>query len=244
MKSPGRHGADLISLAAEGTLRSDTTYLALRQAVLSCALMPGSTLTEAWVMERYGVSKSTCRLALARLAQDGFVRAVPRQGYEVVPITLQDVEDLFGMRLALEPEAARLAAGRVDAHALLRIEQAARHNTASQDGGNRIGFFLDGNRAFHAAIAQASGNQRMARAIVQLLEEMTRLVALGFAGKHDNPQIEDDHRMLIDALRAGDGQAASQITYRHIATFRDMTLDKVLERMRGNQLPLPAGGAV
>jgi len=232
-------------VSPEATLRSETTYLALRQAVLSCALMPGSTVTEAWVIDRYGVSKSTCRLAMARLAQDGLVRSVPRQGYVVVPITLQDIEELFGMRLALEPAAARLAAGRIDADALLRIEQAARRNTASQDAGNRIGFFLDGNREFHATIAHASGNDRMARAIVQLLEEMKRLVALGFVEREDSPEIADDHGQLIEALRAGDADRAGEITHRHIATFRDMTLEKVVNRMRHSQLPVPvkAGGA-
>jgi DNA-binding GntR family transcriptional regulator len=106
---------EIASLAEAG-------YNSLRNSILSCDILPGTTVTEATVMERLKVSRSTCRLALVRLMQEGFVRSLPRQGYLVVPITLSDVEELFALRLLLEPAAARLAAGRVDAERLLDLE--------------------------------------------------------------------------------------------------------------------------
>ena len=81
--------------ATEGKLLGESTYLAIRQAILSCSLRPESMLTEAALMEQYAVGKSTCRLALARLTHDGLVRSVPRHGYIVVPVTLKDVEEVF-----------------------------------------------------------------------------------------------------------------------------------------------------
>ncbi len=124
-QSLNRPSSPVTSLS-EGIFRGEATYNALRQSILSCALIPGSTLTEASLMERYKVGKSTCRLALARLIQEGFVESVPRQGYVIVPITLKDVEEVFALRLLLEPAAARLAAGKVDAKALARIDKASR----------------------------------------------------------------------------------------------------------------------
>lgn len=218
--------------AAEGKLLGESTYLAIRQAILSCSLRPESMLTEAALMEQYAVGKSTCRLALARLTHDGLVRSVPRHGYIVVPVTLKDVEEVFALRLILEPEAARLAAGKVDAKALMRIDRAARANTASKNHGNRIDFFLDANREFHLMIAMASGNERLVRSIAVLFDEMTRLVALGFSGEDDSPEIADDHRLLVEALTAGDGKAAARITRRHIEKFRDMTMERVLRSMK------------
>ena len=224
---------------AEGMRRGEATYHALRQGILSCTLPPGSTLTEAALMARYRVGKSTCRLALARLVQEGFVRSVPRQGYLVVPITLKDVEEVFALRLLLEPAAAKLAAGRVDTKLLERIERSARHNPASRDAGNRLGFFLDANRAFHHAVALASGNERLANNISALLDEMKRLVALGFVEPGDSPEIRGDHHELVAALKAGDGKLAEAITRRHIATFRDMTLDHVLQSIRRDHQATP-----
>ncbi|SAL27389.1 GntR family transcriptional regulator [Caballeronia sordidicola] len=217
---------------AESKLLGESTYLAMRQAILSCSVPPGSMLTEAALMEQYQVGKSTCRLALVRLTHEGLVRSVPRHGYTVVPITLKDVEEVFSLRLILEPEAARFAAGNVDGKALMRIDKAGRANKASRNHGNRIGFFLDANREFHLVIAAASGNERLARSIENLLDEMTRLVALGFTDEGDSPEIADDHRQLVDALVAGDGKLAADITRRHIERFREMTMDRVFKSIR------------
>jgi DNA-binding GntR family transcriptional regulator len=224
---------------ADGALRGEETYNALRQEILSCSSPPGSTLTEAWVMRRFGVSKSTCRLALIRLIQQGLVRSVPRQGYIVTPVTMKDVEELFALRLLLEPAAARFAAGHADVRLLKQIEQSARRNPASRNQGNRIGFFLDANREFHVAIAKASGNSRLAQNIAGLLDEMKRLVALGFLERGGSPEIANDHAELIDAIACGDGEAAAQIAHRHVATFRDMALDKVMQSLRANHLLQP-----
>jgi len=227
-----------------GTSVGEATYISLRQAILSCSRAPGSTLTEASVMEEYGVGKSTCRLVLARLIQEGFVRSIPRQGYVVTPITLTDVEEVFALRLLLEPAAARLAADRVaagkaDVRALQQIEGVARSNKASRNAGNRIGFFLDANREFHLAVAMASGNNRLAQNISSLLDEMKRLVALGFVQGGHSPEIAHDHDELIEALEHADGARAEAIVTRHIATFRDMTLDKVMQSIRAQHESLP-----
>jgi DNA-binding GntR family transcriptional regulator len=230
---------------ADTPLLGESTYLQVRQAILSCSLEPGSMLTEASVMERYAVSRSTCRLALVRLAQEGLVRSVPRHGYMIVPVTLKDLEEVFALRLLLEPEAARLAAGKVGAGALMRIDRASRTNTASLNKGNRIGFFLDANREFHLAIAMASGNDRLVRNISVLLDEMKRFVALGFASKDDTPEIAGDHLLLVEALQADDGRAAERLARRHIEKFRDMTMDKVLQSLKQSHAltPLRAGAS-
>jgi len=218
--------------SGEGVLLGESTYLAMRQAILSCSMKPGSMLTEAALMEQFKVGKSTCRLALVRLTQDGLVRSVPRHGYVVVPVTLKDVEEVFALRLMLEPEAARLAAGKVDANALMRIDRAGRANTASRNKGNRVGFFLDANREFHLTIAMASGNERLVKSLSGLFDEMTRIVALGFTGQDDNPEIDDDHRLLVEALAADDGKTAARIARRHVEKFRDMTLERVFRSIK------------
>jgi len=238
MKPSSSRAGSVRSLPVSALL-GESTYHSLRQEILSCSLAPGSTLTEASVMEKYGVGKSTCRLALARLVQEGFIQSIPRQGYLVTPITLKDVEELFALRLLLEPAAARLAAGKADVRALAEIESCIRKNTASRNKGNRIGFFLDANREFHRAIALASGNTRLANGISTLLDEMKRLVALGFVQQDGSPHIANDHNELMDALKRGDAESAERIAHRHVETFRDMTLARVMDSIRLNSVALP-----
>ncbi|MEP9380583.1 GntR family transcriptional regulator [Aquabacter sp. CN5-332] len=223
------------------TLKGNQAYDILRREIISCRILPGTRFTEAEIMERFELGKASCRIALQRLSQEGFVASIPRHGYRVAPVTMRDVDEIFSLRAVLEPQAARLAAGKVNKGQLERLEKACRVKMPV-DVGNQIDFFLEANRAFHMAIAVAGGNQRLCRTLAGLLDEMTRLVALGFGVQGIRPNIEDDHRQMIDYLAAGDGESAATVAQRHVETFREMTLEKVIESLRGSAelLPVPA----
>ena len=229
-----------------GDSRADQAYAVLRREIVACRLAPGARLTEAELTERFGIGKASLRIALQRLSQEGFVTSIPRQGYRVVPVTLRDVEEVFALRLALEPLAAQLAAGHVDRAELEALEQACRHRTdaAMRD---QIDQFLDANRRFHMAIAEASGNRRLCRMLSELMDEMSRLVALGFGAENERPNIEQDHLKLIDHLVAGEAEAAAQVARHHVETFRTMTIQRVMAALSAAaaDAPLPqirAGG--
>ncbi len=65
-----------------------------------------------------------------------------------------------------------------------------------------------------------------------LLDEMTRLVALGFGVQGVRPNIENDHPRLIEHLVAGDADAAERVARRHVETFWEMTMEKVISSLR------------
>src|ERR1700754_4121004 len=230
---------ELAALAPDARSRGERACALLRQQILSCAIAPSSTLTEPGLMARYGIGKATCRVALQRLAQEGFLRVVPRHGYVVTPITLKDVEEVFALRVQLEPLSARLAAGKIDVDRLMALERACRNDDKSLGIDTRIGIFMDANAAFHMAIAEASGNQRLVKVLGGLLNEMARLVALGFGVQKTKPEIRNDHTKMIDALESGNGRRAEQIAYRHVATFRDMTMEKVMASLRDTHAGSP-----
>jgi DNA-binding GntR family transcriptional regulator len=217
----------LESLVQPALPRGDDAYERIRRDVLACALMPGSIVTESQLMADYRIGKNSCRIALVRLVHEGFVRSIPRQGYRIAPITLKDVEEVFALRVQLEPLAARLACGRVDVDLLRRLEAACRVPYPERALSDQIGVFLDANREFHLAIAAASGNVRLHRTLASLMDEMSRLVALGFGVQRTKPEIKHDHNAMIDAFIAGDGRRAETIARRHIETFQSMTMEKV-----------------
>ncbi|MEP9355929.1 GntR family transcriptional regulator [Xanthobacter sp. KR7-65] len=220
------------------TLKGNQAYESLRREIVSCRIMPGTRFTEAELMERLDLGKASCRIALQRLIQDGFVASMPRHGYRVTPITVKDVDEVFALRVVLEPLAARGAAGRVNRAHLLRLEQACRGKMPG-DVGNQIDFFLEANRSFHMAIAEAAGNQRLCRTLSGLLDEMTRLVALGFGVQRVRPNIENDHTLLIEHLVAGDADAAERVARRHVETFREMTMEQVIASLRDSATVVP-----
>lgn len=216
----------------------DDAYGRIRRDILSCRLMPGTRTTEPDLMADYSIGKSSCRIALTRLCHENLLRSIPRKGYQVAPITLKDVEEIFALRVQLEPMAARLAVGRVDLEQLRTLEAACRvrHSVPLSE---QIDVFMDANKAFHMAIIEASGNERLVRTLSGLMDEMTRLVALGFNVQRTKPEIKHDHNAMINAFEEGDGKRAELIARRHIETFQAMTLEKVYDSLSESGASLP-----
>jgi DNA-binding GntR family transcriptional regulator len=167
------------------------------------------------------------RMALIRLAHDGLLRAIPRRGYMVTPITLKDIHDVFELRLMLEPAAAHMAAGKVDAQRLRVLDEACRHGYHSSDV-KSITRFLEANKALHVAIAQATGNGRLAGMVAQLLDQMTRLLHLGLGLRNRSQEMLHEHRALLKALTRGDGETAERISREQIEAARSMVLSAIM----------------
>ncbi|MDR5694517.1 MAG: GntR family transcriptional regulator [Armatimonadota bacterium] len=99
-------------------------YEQLKKDILSDSLHPGEPLVERALVKRFGVSRTPIREVLRRLEQEHLVEVHPNRGVLVRKLTLEDVRNIFEMRLAIEPAAARLAAERHDVHELENIHEA------------------------------------------------------------------------------------------------------------------------
>ena len=227
-----------VSPAIKELSLGDSAYMHIRHDILRCRLLPGSLITEAGLMEMYQIGKSSCRVALARLCHEHLVESRPRKGYRIAPITVQDVEEIFTLRAQLEPLAARLATGKVDIQLLRELEAACRVELKAPLP-EQINVFMNANKRFHLAIAEASGNKHLIRALSSLMDEMSRLVALGFNVQRVKPEIKHDHNAMIDAFTEGDARRVELIARRHIETFQVMTLEKVYATLSKEGALLP-----
>ncbi len=130
----------------------------------------GSQLQEKQLCERYGVSKSPIRDAMLKLEELSLVEIMPRKGYRVRPISLADARELYDLRLMLERECISKAI-EVASDATL----AALDRFRDVDGTMPLAEWIDYNREFHGAVADASGNARLARMTRQVLDQFDRL---------------------------------------------------------------------
>ena len=196
---------------------------ALRRDILATRLAPGEVISEAMAAERLELGKAPIRAALARLAEEGLVTAVPRRGWVVSLVTIRDIHEVFDLRLMLEPEAARRAAGRVDAPMLTRLDAvcAAGYDCADQDS---TMCFLDANKRFHVAVAELGGNARLARQIDRLLDESTRMLVLGLRRRDRTHEMAHEHHALVEALALGRADEAARIMHAQVAESRRMVL--------------------
>ncbi|WP_243453585.1 FCD domain-containing protein [Polymorphobacter multimanifer] len=143
-------------------------------------------------------------------------------------MTVQSIRELFEMRLIAEPKAAAMAATRVDAAGLRRLNKAPQ-NAHSAD--ERLAF-VAANRAFHRAIAAATGNARLYALLDALADEGERLVHLGLFGPgsqmHDRAEADDGHEALIAAFEARDPAAAERAASAHVEHARAIVLARIM----------------
>jgi len=186
----------------------EAAYRQIKNMILTCELRPGEEVSEPQLSARLGVTKASVRIALARLGQEGLLRSVPRLGHVVAALTMRDVQNIYAIRLMLEPQAARLAAEHISDAELDRLEKLACTTYAAGDRSSENAFLI-ANRAFHIALAQASGNERLAGVIEKLHDEVARILAICTARR--TVDWRHGHKKIIDALRRRDGTAAETI---------------------------------
>ena len=99
--------------------------------------------------------------------------------------------------------------------------------------------FLEANREFHLAIAEASGNARLIRMVNSCMEEIGRLLHIGLAADDYGDRYQHEHRELIQALIEGDADAAESITYAAIRGGEEMVLQALLQTSTLVDVPAP-----
>jgi len=193
-------------------LLRDNVYVALRADILACRVAPGEEMREQDLAALYSVSRQPVRDALLRLEQENLVTVHARQGYRVSPVSVADARDLFRFRMALEPACAAEAAENASDAELLFFDR-----FRSFDGDAHA--FIDYNRSFHAALAEACGNRRMAASACELIEQADRFVRVSLASikGRDPTQLVAEHAEVIDALQKRDGRRASRLIRAHVA---------------------------
>ncbi|HEY9625313.1 MAG TPA: GntR family transcriptional regulator [Crinalium sp.] len=218
---------------------TDEAYAILKDEILECRLAPGDRLTEAAVSARLEIGKTPIREALRNLVRDGLVQVVPRHGYRITPITLSDVQELFGLRLVVEPASVVLAIAHLTNPQLDRLEELAEVEYVPGDR-NQMQIFLQANIEFHYTIAQASQNNRLAELVKQLLTESQRLINFGVTHHPQREQTRREHRQLCLALCDRDANTARQLAEDHLRATQQMVVDSLMVNTTLREVPITA----
>ena len=141
------------------TLRA---YREIRRRVLEGEMAPGSQYLEQELAEMLGMSRTPVREALIRLADERLVQVRPRHGARVLPVSIDDVSEIYELLAELEAAAARrLAVHGASGDVLLALEAAELHMATALKAGDQVAWF-EGDRQFHAAIVTACASSMRA----------------------------------------------------------------------------------
>ena len=196
----------------EGTTRANQVYSDIKKAIMVLQLRPGSVVQEEALARQFGVSRTPVREALRRLEQEGLVRTLPKKGVLVTGVSAQDILEIFQVRMAVEPLAARLAANQMPSDEIQRLRELHIPVSGSAAGVN------DGYRELHRSIARHCGNSRLSSILRSLMDETTRILAM--SGPAETSRQCHQHLEIVKALELRDGLAAEQAMQEHLLDFR------------------------
>jgi DNA-binding GntR family transcriptional regulator len=200
---------------------SDRLVDVLRDYILSGAIEPDLPIRQDALAAQLRVSKIPLREALARLEQDGLVISQPNRGFFVQQMTPEEAEEIYALRLKLEPDAA--------AHACL-IATEADQETARQA---LAAFDVDAvahkptvgalNRAFHLALVKPGGNRITTNIVSRLHILADRYVRKHLEPRGRVPRAEAEHHDMLDSwLKRKDAKVRKAITEHLEGTLGDL----------------------
>lgn len=195
--------------------REEEVYTTLEEEILVGKYERGAALTEMSVSERLGVSRTPVRAALHRLAEEGLVKITPNRGAVVVGVTVEDLVDTYKIRIRLEGLASAMAAERLDEEgkrALTESVELSEYYMAKGDT-DRL---KELDSKFHSIIYAASGNRMLTKILSELHRNIRayRKLSLTVPGRLEKSIGE--HREILGAILAGDGERADALTKVHI----------------------------
>ncbi len=175
----------------------------LRDAILEGALPPGTPLRAEELADRWEVSPTPVREALQRLAGVGLVELRPQRGARVADASVQDVEEVYELRMLLEPVALAESLARTDDELRAEIERTCAGYEQALRSARPLGELLGAHRAFHAALLARCPNQRMLALIEGLAEHSQRFQVLAIGAPRGHHDVIAEHRTLCDHAVAG-----------------------------------------
>ncbi|MFI2031096.1 GntR family transcriptional regulator [Streptomyces buecherae] len=203
--------------------RRETVADVLREAITVGQLAAGQKLTEAGVAAQLGTSRAPVREALRQLEQEGLVISYPYRGTEVLGVSQEEIENvLVPVRVSLEKFAFRKAMPRLTDADYAHLESLVRNMAAAAEAADAASL-ADEDIRFHEAVVTLSGQQhclQIWRSIQPRVRSYFRRDASHYA---DATVVAEQHRELVDALRAGDEQALDRAVTAHINTHLGAT---------------------
>ncbi|SPF53956.1 Transcriptional regulator, GntR family [Candidatus Sulfopaludibacter sp. SbA4] len=194
-------------------------YNNIREYILQGRLDEASRLTEDFLSNQLGISKSPVREALNRLEAEGLIRIEPRKGAYLRRLTPVEINELYDTREALEAHVVRTAT--VTQILLAELRQSVRRQRSLLKANDKP-HYIEEDVRFHALLAQATGNQYLC----SVLGNIQNQIWLSRRKTYDlsSSTAPDYHDAIVKALEEGAADAAERLMREHIRTVRSRLL--------------------
>lgn len=200
----------------------DRVYQWVRDEIIRGTLPAGRFLDESWVSELVGTSRTPVREAFHRLNSERFIDLLPRRGAQVRSVTSRELEEVYSARRLIEGHAAR-ALCLFGSGAPAPMDELA---TQMEDAGREQDWFTVArlDRAFHRSIVDAHGNSVLTELYDALQSRQQRVAVRALQIRPQRvPEIDRQHRAIIDALAANDVDRVALLLDEHLRPIPEIT---------------------
>ena len=202
----------LVPVSLQTVTKAEAVYLETRSRILKGMLAPGSAVNQEVLAADLGVSITPLREALRRLEMEGLIRLEAHRTMIITPLTSRELDEMYAIRVELDPFAAGLTAVNVSEVQLEIIYRLARQKTATDPI-----LQLERNRGFHRAVYSSCGNNALINLLEQLWDRTDRyrliLIREELLGRSTS---QPDHIDLANALAARKADLAARLMRVHI----------------------------
>jgi len=213
--------------------------------ILRRELEPGERISPPEIAAALGVSITPVRDAVNQMAAEGLVTVTPRRGTIVSPVSMRDIEELYEIRLMIEPQAAELAAVRASPAEIARMQELAEQlESGPPAGASRVDDLetylqeIATDAELHAAVVRAACNLRL-NALYDGLRTHVHIARAVFPRLYrGQPHRRGEHQRIVDAIAAHDGGAARDAMAGHLRQALADTLRHV-EEVGDQSKPVP-----
>jgi DNA-binding GntR family transcriptional regulator len=208
-------------------LIADTAYVELRDRIVTLRLPPGASLREDELMRDLRLGRTPLREAIKRLSLEALVEVRPRRGTYVTAVHAADIVHIAEVRAELEPQAARLAAERMDDDDRARAVALAAEIAAAEGLDHEAAMRLD--ERVHRLLWETARNPHLTDTLDRLWALSLRVWYMVLERLPGLDAAVHDQGALLDAVIAGDGERAAALMREHVQGFEEHLLDLFAE---------------
>jgi len=194
---------------------AEVVFRTLKAQILDNEIPAGAQLLEQEVALRLGVSRTPVREAFMRLEREGLLEVVPRHGVRILPVSADDMREIYEVLTSLEPTAAELLAARkLNRRDLAPLIEACDAMEAALASDDRRAWAAADVR-YHHALVESCGNHRLAVLIKTVWDQAHRARMTTLTMRPLPVQSTKEHRTILKAILAGDVEKAGAVYRAH-----------------------------
>jgi DNA-binding GntR family transcriptional regulator len=218
--SKSGNGAPYLSEDADNHSLRSRVFHKLREDILSGRYHEHEELREVAIGEELGVSRTPVREAFRQLELEGLIRMIPNKGAYVTGITAKDVRDIYMIRSSLEGMCARLATGQIVKAQMEEMEENIYLANFHAARGHMDQMAELDNR-FHQILYEACHSKMLQHLLQDFHQYVIRVRRKTLADINRGEASNEEHRLIMEAIRAGDPDEAERLATLHINNAYD-----------------------